>query len=189
MDLSFIKKIGQQVLIDSKSYLSREVYQRIRQLGLCKKPRTARHCRAGRLHRLWHNLPPAAPAQHNVTPPTSTTDLPDTTPADNNPPLLPALTLGLATLAVLLSASLFITATDVIYPSAILASNSVLISTAPSLPPALIDFVFTSIIFTCVCCSTNPTVVPASIFIRSSATADPDCVHTITTFAISMQPL
>ncbi|KAL8567117.1 hypothetical protein ACOMHN_033019 [Nucella lapillus] len=93
MDLSFIKQIRQQVLIDSKSYLSREVYHRIRQLGLCKKPRTARHCRAGRLHRLWHNLPPAAPAQHNVTPPTSTTDLPDTTPADNNPPLLPALTL------------------------------------------------------------------------------------------------
>ncbi|KAL8597373.1 hypothetical protein ACOMHN_056136 [Nucella lapillus] len=101
MDLSFIKQIGQQVLIDSKSYLSREVYQRIRQLGLCKKPRTARHCQAGRLHRLWHNLPPVAPAQHNVTPATSTTDLPDTTPADNNPPLLPALTLGLAMLAVL----------------------------------------------------------------------------------------
>ncbi|KAL8613655.1 hypothetical protein ACOMHN_029747 [Nucella lapillus] len=238
MDLSFIKQIGQQVLIDSKSYLSREVYQRIRQLGLCKKPRTARHCRAGRLHRLWHNLPPAAPAQHNVTPPTSTTDLPAITPADNNPPLLPEHTLGLAMLAVLgclasqqwlnllphfqpahslppsqiscsavasfapasvsisvtpttflSSASLFITATDVIYPSAILASNSVLISTALSLPPALIDFVFTPIIFTCVCCSTNLTVVPASIFIRSSATADPNCVHTITTFAISMQPL
>ena len=45
------------------------VHQHIADLGILRRPKSQQGTRAGRLHRLWHSLPPG-PVHHAVTPPT-----------------------------------------------------------------------------------------------------------------------
>lgn len=58
MDPGLIRHIGRSCPMPR---LPSDVYQRVRELGI-QRPPTKRGTRAGRLHRLWHGLPPAAPA-------------------------------------------------------------------------------------------------------------------------------
>ena len=61
MDPLLLRYLGYSLTVTNKCFLPRDVFRRIQTLGISSRQPTKRGARAGRLNRLWHQLPPAVP--------------------------------------------------------------------------------------------------------------------------------